>query len=118
MLRTFLTGSLLYPVVELCYRGRTHPAMALAGGTALCTLRGIYRRHARKPLWKQSLLGGLWITGIEYVFGLVFNRHYRIWDYRKIACNWKGHVCLPYTLAWCGLSFVALAGMRVLNRLK
>ena len=32
MLAAFLAGAAAYPMVELAWRGRTHPAMALAGG--------------------------------------------------------------------------------------
>lgn len=52
MLRAFLTGSILYPAIEVAWRGRTHPAMALAGGLGLSAL---YRIHRAK---KAALSGG------------------------------------------------------------
>lgn len=109
----FLIGSLLYPGIELCWRRRTHPAMALAGGVSLSMLSRLHRAQKNRPLWRQALLGGLMITGVEYGFGLAFNRRYHIWDYRKAPLNVRGQICAPYTLAWCGLSALALAGMRV-----
>ncbi|MEG1775628.1 MAG: hypothetical protein RR367_03935 [Clostridia bacterium] len=116
MLRAFLLGSLLYPGVELCYRRRTHFAMALAGGTALCALLGLHRSGGRRSLWQNALLGGAVITGIEFVFGLLFNRHYRIWDYRRTPYNVQGQICLSFSLAWCALSAMVLGGMRLCER--
>ena len=65
-----------------------------------------------RPLWQLALLGGLGITGIEYVIGRIFNRRYRVWDYRRMPMNVQGQICLPYTLAWCALSAAALGIMR------
>lgn len=37
------------PMVELAWRGRTHPAMALAGGVSLSMLRGLSRVQKAAP---------------------------------------------------------------------
>lgn len=116
MFSTFWIGSMLYPLLELAWRGRTHPAMALAGGASLWLLRGISRTQKGRSIWQQALMGGLAITGVEYACGLIFNRRHQIWDYRKAPLNVRGQVCLPYTAAWCGLSALALMGMRSLSR--
>ena len=71
MLAAFLAGAAAYPMLELAWRGRTHPAMALAGGVSLAVLRGVSRMQKGRPLWQQALLGGLMITGVEYAFGLI-----------------------------------------------
>ena len=59
MLAAFLAGAAAYPMVELAWRGRTHPAMALAGGVSLSMLRGLSRVQKSRPLWQQALLGVL-----------------------------------------------------------
>ena len=64
--------------------------------------------------WQQALAGGMMITGVEYALGLAFNRRHQIWDYRRMPLNLGGQICLPFTLAWCGLSALALGGMRLL----
>ena len=89
--------------------------MALAGGVSLAVLRGVSRMQKGRPLWQQALLGGLMITGVEYAFGLIFNRRHQIWDYRRMPGNVRGQICLPFTLAWCGLSALALGSMRMLR---
>ncbi|MEG0493212.1 MAG: hypothetical protein RR824_09255 [Clostridia bacterium] len=118
MPRAFLAGAVLYPMIELCYRRRTHPAMALAGGLSLSALHHIHHAQKSRPLLVQALLGGLWITGIELGVGLVFNRHYGTWDYRKTPFNLHGQICIPFTLAWCALSTAALCGMRLMDQRK
>lgn len=107
----FWFGAIGYPLIELAYRRRTHPSMALAGGLATVVLRRIGKTN--RPLWQQALLGGLAITGIEYGFGMIFNRRYRVWDYRRTPLNLQGQICLPFTLAWCGLSAAALSVFRL-----
>ena len=107
----FLFGAIGYPLMELAYRRRTHPSMALAGGLAAVALGRIGKTD--RPLWQQALLGGLGITGIEYAFGKVFNRRFCIWDYRRTPLNVRGQICLPFTLAWCGLSAAVLGAMRM-----
>lgn len=110
----FWMGAIGYPLIELAYRRRTHPAMALAGGLAALGLRQISKTD--RPLWQQALLGGLMITGVEYAIGRIFNRRYQIWDYRKTPLNVQGQICLPFTLAWCALSAAVLSVFRLWNR--
>lgn len=114
MFSAFLAGSAAYPLMELWWRGRTHPAMALAGGLSLSLLHTLSRTQKGRPLWQQALAGGMVITGVEYALGLAFNRRHQIWDYRSMPLNLGGQICLPFTLAWCGLSALALGGMRLL----
>ena len=107
---SFWLGAAGYPLLELLWRGRTHPAMALAGGLACMALRRISKTD--RPIGQLALLGGLMITGIEYGIGKGFNRRYQIWDYRRVPLNLHGQICLPFTLVWCGLSAAAIAGYR------
>jgi len=110
----FWIGALGYPLIELAWRRRTHPAMALAGGLAMLALERIALIYAGWALWHQALLGGWVITGIEYGIGQLLNRRYQIWDYRQTPLNVQGQICLPFTFAWCMLS----AGVLLLLRLS
>ena len=112
MKHPFWFGAAMYPALEVAWRGRTHPSMALAGGMAMAAIRRIDRMCKGRPLWQRALLGGLAITGVEYAFGRVFNRRYQIWDYRKTPMNVQGQICLPFTLLWSGLSAAAMALLR------
>ena len=110
----FWIGAVGYPLIELAWRGRTHPAMALAGGLSAAALGRISKTD--RPWWQQALLGGLTITGIEYAMGLIFNRRYQIWDYRRMPFNLHGQICLPFSAAWCALSAAALCALRPFRR--
>lgn len=103
----FGLGAAGYPLLEICWRGRTHPAMALAGGIACWSLDRL--RPLRLPRWQKALLGGSLITGVEAAIGFACNRRYQIWDYRRMPGNWRGQICVPYTLLWCALSWGTLA---------
>lgn len=105
-----------YPALELLYRGRTHPAMALAGGVSLAGLKALCPLTLRWPLWRAGLLGSAGITILEYRLGRRFNRRYQIWDYRRMPLNVRGQVCPQFSAAWWGLSAAALGVMRLARR--
>ena len=60
-MRYFLLGAIGYPLLELCWRGRTHPSMALAGGLTTLLLGRLQR--SRLSIVQGALLGGLAVTG-------------------------------------------------------
>ena len=107
VLRDFCAGCAAYPSLELLWRGRTHWTMALAGGCGLALL-GALKQRTSLPLYGQALLGGAGITAIELAFGLCCNRRHNVWDYRRMPMQFRGQVCLPYALLWCGLSAAVL----------
>ena len=109
MLKTFLLGAAGYPALELLWRRRTHPSMALAGGMAMLLIRRV--RRLTQPLPLRALLCGAGITAIEYLIGRIWNRSHRIWDYRRQPLQLQGQICLPYSLLWCALSAGVLGVM-------
>ena len=113
MLKTFLTGAVAYPALEMLWRGRTHASMALAGGAGMLLIRCVSRVKA--GLLPRSVLCGAGITVIEYAAGRLFNRTHRIWDYRRMPLNLQGQICLPYSLLWCALSGGVLVVMDALK---
>ncbi len=113
MVRAFVTGGALYPIIELAYRGRTHYSMALAGGLSACLIRLADKGMRGAPLWLKAAACGLGVTGIEYAIGMLFNRRHKIWDYRREPLNLRGQICPKFTLIWCGLCGLALLGLRL-----
>lgn len=113
-MKPFILGAVGYPLLEICWRGRTHASMALAGGVGAALLHRASRSPI--PLLPGALACGAGITGIEAACGLLWNRRHQVWDYRRLPLNWHGQVCLPYTLLWCGLSALWLAAERQLTR--
>lgn len=112
-MKCFLIGAVGYPLLELAWRGRTHPSMALAGGLSAAMIHHI--GQTRLSLLNKALLCGAGITGIEAACGLIWNRRYQVWDYRNTPLNWRGQVSLPYTLVW---SFLAAAFLQAEKRIK
>lgn len=105
-----LIGGLIYITIEFAFRGHSHWSMFLCGAVCAIVTGGLNEWIPwEMSLWKQALLGGLYVTIIELIFGLIFNvwLGYGIWDYSNLPlsffCN---QVNLFFSLAWCGLSLV------------
>ena len=105
---TFYLGGCLYCALELLWRGRTHGSMFVLGG--LCFLLLGWLRNRRLPVWAAMLLGAAGVTALELAAGLLVNRSYTVWDYRSLYPNFRGQVCLIYSLLWIPVS---LAGMEL-----
>lgn len=103
----FLTGFTVYPIIEIIFRGRTHYSMAIAGGVCVCLIDKICNEAlAEKGIIRKCLCGGIIITAVEFIFGVVFNiiLKMNVWNYSKLPLNILGQICLPFTLVWSVLS--------------
>jgi len=49
------------------------------------------------------------ITAVELGVGLLVNRDYRVWDYRGLPMNYRGQICLPFSLLWIPVSALGMA---------
>ena len=60
--------------------------------------------------WQSIISGGIIITGIELISGVVCNLWLRlnIWEYFSFMFNFLGQISLFTTLAWIGLSPFAM----------
>lgn len=105
---SLLAGGAAYVLLELLWRGRSHASMFLCGG--LCTaLIGLLNEYAPTlALSAQMLLGACIITGMELVFGLLFNRDFHVWDYRRMPHNFRGQICPQYFCCWLLVSLPAI----------
>lgn len=107
----WLWGGFIYFCIELLWRGYSHPSMFAVGGIALITVGGINNYLPwRMNIIIQSLIGGIIITCLELVSGLIVNiwLNLSIWDYSDKTLNILGQVCLQYFFAWV---FLALIGI-------
>ena len=104
----FLAGGITYILIEIAYRGYSHPLMFVLGGISLILVGLLNERKKPPSIVLQMIEGGLIITILELITGLLFNMDYEIWDYRNIPLNYKGQICLPFTMVWCLLSFLAI----------
>lgn len=69
---------------------------------------------ALPPQWTEGLWlvmsGGLAATAVEYVVHWAYEAllGVRFWDYTQVRGNFRGRVCLPFTLAWGVLTAMAV----------
>ena len=91
----FLFGGAAYCTIELIYRGRTHYSMFFAGGIILAAFYCLERTQPDLRLALKCLMGAGIITGVELIFGLVFNcaLGMGVWDYSRVPLNLWGQIC-------------------------
>ena len=104
-------GGLIYAMIELVFRGRTHWTMFIVGG--LCFwLIGLVNEVIpwEVAFWKQCLLGSLIVTVVEFFSGCIINLGlgWNVWDYSNLPLNLLGQICLPFSLMWVLISAVAV----------
>lgn len=109
-IKPFIWGGVGYPCLELLYRGRTHPSMALCGAVCCAALCRIAR--GRGPLPLLALKGACAVTAMEYAVGMLFNRRHRIWDYRRLPGHVQGQVCPEFFAVWYLAAFGVIAAVR------
>ena len=117
-LTVFSIGAFGYGLIEVLWRGHTHWSMLTAGGLSFLGLSRIERTMRGMSLIKKALLGCALITGIEYIFGLIFNVILKknVWNYSQMPMNIGGQVCALYSFFWLIISFVFIPFAGKLNR--
>ena len=68
-------------------------------------LLGKLNRPGLSPASK-AVLGALTITGVELLTGLAVNQQHTVWDYTNQPFNFKGQICLGFSLLWLPISLV------------
>ncbi len=113
----FLIGGAGYGMIELLWRGHTHPTMIALGGLCLAAIFFI-DKHISRPLLVKALIASAFITLSELVVGIAVNRllDMRVWDYSDIPLNLWGQICPLYCLYWFFLSIGAIFLCRLIDR--
>lgn len=107
----FLFGAVLYAAIEILWRGHTHWTMAVLGGLLFLLLGGLNNWLPwEMPLLWQIIIGTAIVTAAEFVVGCILNLWLglEIWDYSNLPGNILGQICPQFTLAWAGLSLIAI----------
>ena len=104
-------GGLIYVLIELAFRGRSHWTMLLVGG--LCFwLIGLINEVLpwEMPFWKQCIIGAVIVTVVEFLAGCIINLllGWDVWDYSSMPFNILGQICLPFSMLWILISAVAI----------
>ena len=100
-----LIGGGGYCLIEILWRGRTHYSMFFAGAIVLSSFYYITNRF-NFPFWLKCIIGMIIITGVELIFGIVFNMIMKenVWDYSNMPLNLLGQICVPFSLIWLAIS--------------
>ena len=113
-----LFGGIAYGLLEIIWRGYTHPSMVLAGGICFTMMFAVNRFLADTPLIFRSALCALGITAVEFTIGMLVNRlwHMEVWDYSDEWMHLLGQICPLYSCIWFLISFcicflISLPGM-------
>ena len=96
-------GGLLYYIIEILYRGHSHYSMFLCGGTVFYCVSLLNRKYREKlPLIIRMLLCTFIILSCELLFGILFNLYLKmnVWDYSNLKYNYKGQICLTFSIYW------------------
>lgn len=98
----FTFGGIVYGLIEILWRGRTHWSMLLTGGAGFLSLYKIFGRMKDASLFKKCAIGSSVITACEFVSGCIFNLwlKMKVWDYSKLPFNFKGQICALYSFLW------------------
>ena len=112
-------GGAGYILIELLWRGRTHPTMFFAGGISFLLVHTVSFVFKNSSILTKAIISGMSITVVELIFGVVFNLlfDFGVWDYSSQPFNFLGQICPLFTVAWCFASFVFIPLERFLNRL-
>lgn len=113
----FVTGGVCYGLVEIMWRGHTHPTMIVTGGLCLVAI-SLVETHMKQNVFVKAAVGAAVITFVELLAGLILNRllGMGVWDYSSVPLNLLGQICLPYSLLWYLLSIPAIYLCRLLGR--
>lgn len=105
-------GGLIYVFMELLFRGYSHISMFFVGGIAFVLIGEINEIPVLKdyPLFYQMIAGSLVITMLELISGYILNIKLglNIWDYSSLPFNYKGQICLYFTILWIFVSLIAI----------
>ena len=114
----FLIGGSAYVSIELLYKGQSHITMFFAGAICFLLLHMLEERLSEVGLLYRCIIYASIITGVEFVFGLVFNVFLgmNIWDYSERPLNILGQVCPTFFAAWLAISFPAVFISSLLRR--
>lgn len=107
----FITGGILYYLIEIIWRGHSHFSMFLVGGLCFVLIGEINEYISwETPVYVQSILGSIIITTIEFISGCILNIWHGldVWDYSNIPFNLLGQICLPFSILWVFVSFAAI----------
>lgn len=111
-------GAVLYGLIEIAVRGRTHWTMLAAGGAAFLLIYLISTDEAAGSAAECCAFCFVVMTATEFITGCVVNRMFGlgVWDYSGRRLNIMGQICPEFCFGWLVLSCPARSLCRFLRR--
>ena len=107
----FGIGGVIYMLIEILWRGRTHWTMGIVGGLCFVCI-GLINEIFTYGMYieSQCIIGSIIVTFFEFISGYIINIKLRwnVWDYSNLPLNIMGQVCLLFSIFWVFLSFVGI----------
>ena len=106
----FSIFGLTYGLIEILWRGYTHPSMVIVGGSCGLLIGLLNERNKEMNLLLQMVEGMVIVTVLEFVSGIILNLclGLNIWDYSNMRFNLLGQVCPQFCIAWFFLSYFVI----------
>ena len=108
----FVFGGLAYFGLEVLFRGHSHWTMFVLGGFLFLILGELNEGLLEwdTPLILQGVIGSVIVTGAELATGMILNvwLGLGVWDYSGMPLNYKGQICLPFSILWIFVSIAAV----------
>lgn len=110
-LTVFLSGGLIYSMIEILFRGFTHWSMTLTGGACLLIMYSHFKARPDESMLAKCIYGCTVITSLELLVGCVVNLllGWNVWDYSSQPFNLFGQICVMFSAFWFLLSVPAAA---------
>ena len=85
----FCYGGGLYTIVELLFRGHSHPSMFVLGGLCFVLIGGINKVYPDMSLLLQMGISAIIITVLEFICGCIVNLWLLmdVWNYEEMPFN-------------------------------
>ena len=113
----FSMGGGIYFIIELIYRGYSHPFMFVIGGFCVLFLYKINYWLSDKSVILKAFLGSIAISMTEFISGCILNVWFdmNIWNYSNLPLNIFGQISLLFSFYWFLLCIPAIF---LLNKIK
>ena len=106
----FSIFGLTYGLIEILWRGYTHPSMVIVGGICGLLIGLLNERNKKMNLLLQMVEGMVIVTALEFVSGIILNLclGLNVWNYSNMRFNLLGQVCPQFCIAWFFLSYFVI----------
>ena len=107
----FSIFGLTYGLIEILWRGYTHPSMVIVGGICGLLIGLLNEKNKKMNLLQQMVEGMVIVTVLEFVSGIILNLclGLNVWDYSNMKFNLLGQVCPQFCIAWFFLSYLVIS---------